>query len=469
MDRIEASNSFAQYRANLQTWLLRRVVFPAGDLVFGQNMMKRLSFLEKAQWLPSDKLHSIRDQSLRELVKVVYDEVPFYRELMDKASVKPADIHQAADLGQLPIVTKPMLRHAFPDRVIRNTGKKVYASRSSGSTGANFTVLLDRETAGLFQASFLLALEWAGWKIGEPHLQTGMTLKRDFAKKMKDALLNCHYVPAYDLSDSHLDQCLDILERYSLRHLWGYPGSLYYLARRAVESGWNRPMRSIVTWGDTLYSHYRNTIEEAFKTRVVDTYGCSEGMNISAQCGVGSSYHLHTLDVIVEYLDDSGVPVSPCQSGNIIVTRLHPGPMPLIRYKVGDVGIGGEPRMCACGRGYDVMQSIQGRDTDIVITPSGNRLIVHFFTGVLEHFDEIDSFQVIQEKLDSIILRIVPAGEFSIATRRRIVDALKEKGADLNIELELVQDMPLPPSGKRRFIISHLARPHDSLFPALET
>ena len=236
-----------------------------------------------------------------------------------------------------------------------------------------------------------------------------------------------------------------------------------------MECGWNRPMRSIVTWGDTLYTHYRNTIEKAFKTRVVDTYGCSEGMNISAQCGVGSSYHLHTLDVIVEYLDDSGVPVSPRQSGNIIVTRLHPGPMPLIRYKVGDVGIAGDPRMCACGRGYDVMQSIQGRDTDIVITPSGNRLIVHFFTGVLEHFEEIDSFQVIQEELDSIVVRIVPAGEFSIATRRRIVESLKEKGADLNIELELVQDMPLPPSGKRRFIISHLGRPPDSHFPTLET
>ncbi len=42
------------------------------------------------------------------------------------------------------------------------------------------------------------------------------------------------------------------------------------------------------------------------------------------------------------------------------------------------------------------MQSIQGRSADIVTTPSGNRLIVHFFTGVLEHFSEVDSFQVVQ-------------------------------------------------------------------------
>lgn len=456
MDIVEKLTKLDQLQKNSWGWLLKKILLPAGDLAFGQKMMRRLSFLEEAQWFPSEKLHVIRDQSLSELIKVSYEEVPFYRELMDKASVKPAEIQKAADLRKLPIVTKQMLRPAYPDRVTRNTGKKVYESRSSGSTGSNFTVLLDRETAGWYRASFLLALEWAGWKIGEPHLQTGMTLNRDLFKRMKDSLLNCHYVSAYDLTDSHLDLCLQILERHSIRHLWGYPGSLYCLARRAMEQGWNRPLQSIVTWGDNLYDHYRNTIEKTFKTRIIDTYGCAEGMHISAQCGAGSSYHVHTLDVIVEYLDENGEPVSPSQLGNLIVTRLHPGPMPLIRYKVGDVGIAGETPMCACGRGYDVMQSIQGRDTDIVRTQSGNRLIVHFFTGILEHFKEIASFQVIQENLDSIILRVVPSGDFSAGTKQRIVDALREKGADLNIELDLVKEIPLPASGKRRFIISQL-------------
>jgi len=453
---IEEINKLALFRENSYAWLLENVFLPAGDLAFGQKMMRRLSFLKEAQWLPSEKLHSIRDRSLRELINVAYDEVPFYRDLMDKASVNPADIQKAADLRKIPIVTKQMLRLAYPDRVTRGTGKKFHESRSSGSTGANFSVRLDSETAGWYRASFLLALGWAGWKIGEPHLQTGMTLNRDLSRRMKDALLNCHYFSAYDLTDSHLDLCLNILERHSIRHLWGYPGSLYCLARRALEQGWNQPLRSIVTWGDNLYDHYRKTIEEVFGTRVIDTYGCSEGMQISAQCGVGSTYHVHALDVIVEYLDDNEEPVAPLQLGDLIVTRLHPGPMPLIRYKVGDVGIAGDTRMCACGRGYDVMQSIQGRDTDMVITQSGNRLIVHFFTGVLEHFKEIDSFQVIQESLNSIILRVVPTGEFSAEMHQRIIDALREKGADLNIELELVEEIPLPPSGKRRFIISQL-------------
>ena len=448
--------ALAQLRKNSWAWLLKRVLLPVGDLASGQKMMRRLSFLEEAQWMPSEQLYSIRDQSLSELIKLVYNEVPFYRELMDKASVKPAEIQKAADLRKLPIVTKEMLRSGYPNCVTRNTGRKVYESRSSGSTGANFVVAMDSETAGWYRASFLLALEWAGWKMGEAHIQTGVTLNREFYKRIKDELLNCHYVSGIDLTDSHLDRILETMDRYSIQHIWGYPGGLYYLARRAAEQGWNQPLRTIVTWGENLFSHYRTTLEETFKVRVTDTYGCSEGMNISAQCGVGSVYHVHTLDVIIEYLDDCGEPVDPSQPGNLILTRLHPGPMPLIRYKVGDVGISGESRICTCGRGYDVMESIQGRDTDVVLTPGGNRLTVQFFIYVLKYFSEIDSFQIVQESPECIILRVVSVGDFSTEIHHKIIDALRHNGADINIELELVKEIPLPPSGKRRFIISQL-------------
>jgi phenylacetate-coenzyme A ligase PaaK-like adenylate-forming protein len=447
-----------QLRRSSWAWLLKNFFLPAGDLAFGQKMMKRLSFLEEAQWWQRERLHSFRDQCLRDLIQVAYAEVPYYRELMDQAKLKPSDIQKASDLRKLPISTKQMLRSAYPDRVTRNTGRKTYESRTSGSTGANFIVAEDSETAGWYRASFLLALEWAGWKIGEPHLQTGMTLNRDLPRRMKDALLSCHYVSAYDLTDSHLDVGLDILERYSIRHLWGYPGSLYYLARRAAQRGWNRPLTTIVTWGDNLYPHYRKTIEDAFKTRVTDTYGCAEGIQIAAQCGEGSTYHTHTLDVIVEYVDDQGEPVSSSQPGNLILTRLYPGPMPLVRYKVGDIGVAGEEPFCKCGRGYETLKGVQGRDTDVVVTPSGNRLIVHFFTGLLESFKEIDSFQVVQENPGAIQLRIKPAGEFSNETRRNVIQILTEMGADLNIEIELVDEIPITSSGKRRFVISRLAR-----------
>ena len=441
------------------SWILRNLILPAGDLTFGHKMMSRLRFLEKAQWWNPPRLDELRKSALQSLIRTAYQEVPFYSDLMQKSRVRPEDVVTPEDLRKIPIVTKKMLRSAYPHLTTRVTGGKVYESCSSGSTGENFCVKEDAETAGWYRASFLLALQWTGWRIGESHVQTGMTLHRSIDKRLKDRVLRCNYVSAYDLSDSKLDQTLEILERKRISHLWGYPGSLYYLAQRARKKGWNRSLRSIVTWGDNLYSRYRREIEAAFGTRVYDTYGCGEGIHIAAQCGAQNTYHTHDLDVIVECVDDDGRAVPPGETGHLLLTRLHPGPMPLIRYQVGDLGIMGD-KLCECGRGYGVMHSIEGRDTDVVITPQGNRLIVHFFTGVLEHFSEIETFQVSQQKVDSITLRVVPTKNFGESTARRIVAKLQERGAgDLRIDIELVDHLPLAPSGKRRFVISDMGKP----------
>jgi phenylacetate-CoA ligase len=353
------------------------------------------------------------------------------------------------------------LRDGYTVKTTRSTAKGTYEVSTSGSTGKNFHVMEDSETAGCYRASFMLALEWAGWTIGEPHLQTGMTLNRSFDRWLKDAFLRCHYVSAYDLTDSRLDQNLEILSKNKLNFLWGYPGSLYYLAKRALQRGFTHKLRAAVTWGDNLYPHYRSAIEKAFNTRVYDTYGCAEGIQISAQCGTENNYHIHTLDAIVEFIDQHGNTVDDTAAGNILVTRLHPGPMPLIRYQIGDLGVAGTKKTCPCGRGFELMESVQGRDTDVVITPSGNRLIVHFFTGILENFPEIDSFQVMQKELESIQIRIVPVNGWDKDCEQRVIQALKDKGAvGIKIEIERVSEIPVASSGKRRFVISSISKPN---------
>jgi phenylacetate-CoA ligase len=441
----------------LSSSVLRNFLFPIGDFIFGQKMISRLKFLEKAQWWELEKIQNWQNKELTTLIQIAYKDVPFYRELFDKAGVRPEDIKKPQDLIQLPLVTKDMLRKGYPHLTTRPTGQRTYEASTAGSTGKNFYIREDAYTAGWYRATFLLALEWAGWSMGEPHIQTGMTLQRSFDRRLKDWLLGCHYVSAYTLDDKHLDAILFTMEKYRLQYLWGYPGSLYYLAIHAKKRGWNRPLRSTVTWGDMLYPNYRKVIEEAFHTKVYDTYGCAEGVQIAAQCEYGN-YHLHALDALVEYLDDEGQTVSPGTIGNIVVTRLHSGPMPLIRYAIGDLGVQSNLNNCPCGRGFPLMQSIQGRSADNVITPSGNRLLVHYFTGILEHFSVIDSFQVVQQTPNSIIIRLVPNGEIDKKMSVDIINALKEKGCyDLDIHLQVVEEIPLLPSGKRKFVISEIS------------
>ena len=444
----------AKFTDGIWSRTLRHFLLPAGDRVFGQNLTARLTFLENAQWWHPKFIARERDASLRSLIKIAYQEVPFYQDLMDRSGVHPSDIQTREDLARIPIVTKDMLRDGYPERTTRRTQQQPYEAWTSGSTGKNFCVLEDAETAGRYRAIFLLALEWAGWPLGARHLQTGINPQRSVDRRIKDLLMRCHYVSAFDLRDHQLNQSLNKIDRYQIQFLMGYPGGIYMLAKYAQRVGWERKLKAVVTWGDNLFKHYRETIESVFKTRVYDTYGCAEGIQVSAQCQFGL-YHIHALDTIVEIVDDDGQYVPPGELGNIILTRLHPGPMPLIRYQIGDLGVRSGDLLCECGRGFPIMKSINGRDTDIIHTPGGNRLLVHFFTGILEHYPEIDSFQVVQETIDSLVIRILPINGYSDRSTENIKAQLKRSGArDMKIDVRLVDSIPLPASGKHRFIIS---------------
>src|SRR5689334_2579493 len=106
----------------VSSWLLKSVVLPAADRVYGHPMMRRLRFLEEAQWWPPERVVGERNRLLRETVETAYRDVPFYRELMDRRRLKPAEIREPGDLAKLPAVTKPMLRDGYPQRTTRNTG-----------------------------------------------------------------------------------------------------------------------------------------------------------------------------------------------------------------------------------------------------------------------------------------------------------------------------------------------------------
>ena len=133
--------------------------------------------------------------------------------------------------------------------------------------------------------------------------------------------------------------------------------------------------------------------------------------------------------------------------------------MPLIRYRVGDIGISGSQLPCACGRGLDRMQEISGRDSDVVLTPSGNRLIVEFFNGIIDDFQQVKAFQVVQESIDSIEVALVTDSSFSEQTGGELIAAMQRNGAaDLRIHISYVQNIPLTPGGKRRFVINKIKR-----------
>ena len=87
--------------------------------------------------------------------------------------------------------------------------------------------------------------------------------------RLKDALLRCHYVSVLDLADAQLQETLDWMERNRVEHVWGFPNSIYFLAKCALQRGWNVPLQSVITWGDTRATAIAR-MQNALNEMVVD-------------------------------------------------------------------------------------------------------------------------------------------------------------------------------------------------------
>jgi phenylacetate-CoA ligase len=207
-----------------------------------------------------------------------------------------------------------------------------------------------------------------------------------------------------------------------------------------------------VTWADQLYPSYRATIEDVFGAKVIDTYGCAEGMQVAAQCPHGS-YHFQMLDTIVEFLDEHDHPVPAGTPGRIVLTRLIPGAMPFLRYDVGDIGVATGDIDCACGRQWELMESVEGRLTDVIVSPAGNRYVAHFFALCLEEFPQIVEYQIEQTGPSRIVIHVVSPGAPSYFDRQ-IAQRLQALGlTDMEIHVDRCASIPPSKAGKRRWVI----------------
>lgn len=430
------------------------ILLPLSDAVLGYHVRSRLDELLEFQWAPAEEIERYRSDRLRQLVRFSAQRVPFYRKAFEQRDIRPEDIHTAADLVRLPILTKQDLRESFEPLRVEGYRGVVSEMKSSGSTGAQTTVLIDKACNDEVFATQLLFWSWGGFAMGQPHLQTGMSLSRGPIKRLKDVVFRCAYTSAFDLTDAATEATVRQIDRQGIRALFGYASSLFVIAKYLEKRGLQRRMDSIFTWGDSLFPHYRDLIERVFLCRVTDCYGLGEGLQCAAQCEHHDALHEAMHGVVMEIVDHDGMPVPVGQLGRVVVTRLTPGPMPLLRYDTGDVAHFVEGA-CACGRALRRVSRVQGRATDIVTTPAGDRLIVHFFTQIFEMIPQVAQFQVRQERSESISILYVPGAGF----HERILDDVRQQIQancvyPLEVSFKAVGDIPLEKSNKRRFVIS---------------
>lgn len=435
--------------------VFRNLIFPLMESFQGTEIRKHLAWLKKTQWLGRNEIEEIQNKKLRALIHHAYKNVPYYHQVFKRLGLTPNDVRKKEDLTKLPVLEKEDVRKNLNYLLAQNIPKsKILKTQSSGSTGEPLKYYLDKKSYSIGWAHTFRCWSWARYNLGDPYVKISMSARNSFKKKVQDVLMNCHYIHFLDVSPETLPNLLKTMKKGKI--IRGYASSMYIIAK-LIEDGNIREIPepvAIMTTGDTLFPHYREVIESVFECEVFDGYG-GESTPIAFECEEHFNYHLCDESVVVEFLKE-GEEVAPGELGSIVFTNLDNFAMPFIRYKINDVGVKGAGD-CPCGRGLSLMKSVEGRNTDIIVTPSGRFIVPQFFTILFKYIEGVEQFQIIQERIDKVEVRIVINEKFKEMDEDYIFSRIKgQLGEDVELTIKIVSSIPPTESGKRRFVISNV-------------
>jgi phenylacetate-CoA ligase len=215
---------------------------------------------------------------------------------------------------------------------------------------------------------------------------------------------------------------------------------------------------AIITSAGTLTPIARETIEEVFQCRVFDRYGSREVSDIAGECVMHRGLHVFPWGCYVEIVDDAGNRLPAGAEGNIVVTSLSNFAMPLIRYQIGDRGSLSANSPCPCGRHWQILEKISGRNDDIFLMQDGTQIEGGYFGMLLYSRPWVEKCQVIQKNYSSILFRIKKSEQSYEPEELIDIKSKVQKlmGKDCQVDFEFVDNIPASPSGKFRYILSEI-------------
>ncbi|HXH82419.1 MAG TPA: phenylacetate--CoA ligase family protein [Candidatus Tectomicrobia bacterium] len=436
---------------------MRRLVYPLHERLKGKRTLAWLARVERSQWLDPAALRELQLSRLREHLAFARDHVPYYRRLFAEHGIRPERIASLDDFRRVPYLTRDVLRARFADLRAAARLRGVQRLATGGSSGAPVSVLVDAERMAIGDAFRLRAHRWFGVEPGDREVVlwgAPFELNRqDRLRALRDRLLNSRLLSAFQMTPAALDRYGEAIARDRPRKMYGYASALYLLARHLRVAGWTPPreLAAVFTTAEPLLDVQRRTIAEVFGCRVATEYGSRDAGLTANECPEGG-LHVPVEGIVVELAD-----VGADGVGEIVVTNLYSPAMPIIRYRTGDLGRL-EPQPCRCGRTLPRLASVEGRSTDFLVTPDGRVMHALAVIYVLRETPGVGEFQVEQESVTRVTVRIVPDGAFTRADRARLLERLgRVLGDEVGVEIDEVALIPPGPGGKFRHVVSRVA------------
>lgn len=417
---------------------------PFGEIMAG--------YRERASW-SADHLAAYRDERLRLMVDHCYRTVPYYARWFRDNEIDPASIKTVDDLAVLPVLSKDDVR-ACPEDFLSClfANRRVIRRHTSGTTGSSFQFVMDRRAVMEQWAVTWRYWEGLGISFDTPHAMFG-TRRIASPSQAKPpywrskAPVQEWYFSAFHESDENMPAYFDEIERRGFSWIHGYPSLVTPLAAYMVEKGrrFSRPLSHVTLAAENLLAHQRALMVEAFGVEPRMHYASTEGVANASQGPEGEAYRIDEDYAVTEVLPLDEDPLS----GEIVGTSLTNYAMPLLRWRLRDIGREGRN-----GDGYRTLVSIDGRTEDYLRLPSGIRMgkLDHVFKDT-RHFREA---QIRQAADYSLELWVVSTQQDTSADEAIALRELRESGCDVPVSFRYVESIPKTKAGKLQFVISEV-------------
>jgi phenylacetate-CoA ligase len=446
--------------------MLHQLIFSAGCWAKYPGLIPLYHRLQKTQWLSREDLQARQEQYLAGMIDHCYKNVPYYRQLFDQAGLAPADIRTISDLQKIPVLDKHTLKSHPAEFKPKNLSWIRYLNRStSGSTGIPLKFRVAREDWEYSQALILRDWGYAGFKPGDrragmswqtPHAKHGLT------KSLLNFALNLQSFYCMNVNREMAIRYFNALNRYQPQFLQGgpLPVSLFAQFLRDNHLKLQIKLQAVITNGEKLFAHQRKIIEEMLGAPVYNWYGLDDGGLSAIECSEHRGLHIDMERSILEVVDEAGRQVVN-REGRILATSLHNYAQPFLRYETGDLGIISD-RICRCARKTPLLEEITGRIEGYIVTTSDLKVHGSVFQAWMDQFDHISQFQVVQEKTDEVLVKVVPEKWESAAVPdiREIQKTLAAIDPNMKVRIELVSAdrLEYTAAGKHKFVVNKLDR-----------
>ncbi|MGQ9652365.1 MAG: phenylacetate--CoA ligase family protein, partial [Phycisphaerae bacterium] len=444
--------------------IVRKVLYPIDCWRTGRSAERRYrQEFEQSQFLPPAEIRERQLARLRRLLNHVYADCPFYRRRFDEAGIRPDDISSLEDMVGLPILEKRHIQLHRDEIVAAGWPKAdLVPNLTGGSTGMPLSLFADRERMCSRAAATWRHNRWAGWEIGDKAAAIWGAARdappATWNSRLRNLLLdrriflNTACITAEKMRDFDRQ-----LKSFRPKVILAYAKSAVLFARFLKHEGIAAYQpQAMVTSAEVLEDEERLLLEEVFGCPVFNRYGCREVSVIASECDRHNGMHIMAEGLYVEIVRDSR-PARAGELGEVLVTDLLNYGMPLIRYRIGDMGVATSGR-CPCGRGLPRLERLAGRVTDFLVGVDGRLVSGAVLTvAVIARRTSLGQVQLYQQQPGEVVYRIAPPeGRRPPSEDLEFLrdEARAYLGQDTVVDFEFVDHIPPEPSGKYRFCIS---------------